>query len=241
MKRVLLSITGTVFGLVALLSFKSHGHPIGASAGLPSAALPASAPAPPVRPGRRQTTAAPRPTPSSPSTSALRQPRRSSATRSDTRYGVVQVQLTVSGSKIDQRFVRAAHRLRRALAADQQLRRAHPAAGDTGRAEREHRHRLRRDLHQRRATSSPCRARWTRRASSDRHRPRRRAPGRALHGHGLLDRRPRPRLRRGRLSTRSLRWLHWVDATFSTYQPDSQISRLGRGELTVARVRAAGA
>jgi thiamine biosynthesis lipoprotein len=29
-------------------------------------------------------------------------------------------------------------------------------------------------------------------------------------------------------------WLHWVDTTFSTYQPDSQISRLGRGELTVA-------
>jgi FAD:protein FMN transferase len=31
-----------------------------------------------------------------------------------------------------------------------------------------------------------------------------------------------------------VRWLHWVDATFSTYQPDSQISRLGRGELTIA-------
>jgi thiamine biosynthesis lipoprotein len=26
-------------------------------------------------------------------------------------------------------------------------------------------------------------------------------------------------------------WLHWVDRTFSTYQPDSEISRLGRGEL----------
>ncbi|MCW2646930.1 MAG: thiamine biosynthesis protein [Pseudonocardiales bacterium] len=31
-----------------------------------------------------------------------------------------------------------------------------------------------------------------------------------------------------------VRWLHWVDATFSTYQPGSQVSRLGRGELTVA-------
>jgi thiamine biosynthesis lipoprotein len=31
-----------------------------------------------------------------------------------------------------------------------------------------------------------------------------------------------------------VRWLHWVDATFSTYQPDSQISRLGRGELRLA-------
>lgn len=26
-------------------------------------------------------------------------------------------------------------------------------------------------------------------------------------------------------------WLHWVDATFSTYQPLSQISRLGHGEV----------
>lgn len=27
------------------------------------------------------------------------------------------------------------------------------------------------------------------------------------------------------------RWLHWVDATFSTYRADSEISRLNRGEL----------
>jgi thiamine biosynthesis lipoprotein len=27
-----------------------------------------------------------------------------------------------------------------------------------------------------------------------------------------------------------LRWLHWVDATFSTYRPGSDVSRLGRGE-----------
>jgi thiamine biosynthesis lipoprotein len=27
-----------------------------------------------------------------------------------------------------------------------------------------------------------------------------------------------------------LRWLHWVDATFSTYRADSDVSRLGRGE-----------
>jgi thiamine biosynthesis lipoprotein len=32
----------------------------------------------------------------------------------------------------------------------------------------------------------------------------------------------------------AVRWLHWVDATFSTYQPDSQISRLSRGELDLA-------
>ena len=30
------------------------------------------------------------------------------------------------------------------------------------------------------------------------------------------------------------RWLDWVDATFSTYKDDSEISRLGRGELALA-------
>ena len=29
-------------------------------------------------------------------------------------------------------------------------------------------------------------------------------------------------------------WLRWVDATFSTYRADSEISRLDRGELTLA-------
>jgi thiamine biosynthesis lipoprotein len=31
-----------------------------------------------------------------------------------------------------------------------------------------------------------------------------------------------------------VRWLHFVDATFSTYRADSAISRIGRGELRVA-------
>jgi thiamine biosynthesis lipoprotein len=30
-------------------------------------------------------------------------------------------------------------------------------------------------------------------------------------------------------------WLHWADATFSTYRDDSDVSRLGRGELTLAQ------
>lgn len=29
-------------------------------------------------------------------------------------------------------------------------------------------------------------------------------------------------------------WFRWVDATFSTYKPDSEISRIGRGELNAA-------
>jgi thiamine biosynthesis lipoprotein len=28
-------------------------------------------------------------------------------------------------------------------------------------------------------------------------------------------------------------WLHWVDSTFSTYQPGSEISRLARGDITL--------
>ena len=31
-----------------------------------------------------------------------------------------------------------------------------------------------------------------------------------------------------------LSWLHWADATFSTYRDDSDVSRFGRGELTLA-------
>lgn len=33
---------------------------------------------------------------------------------------------------------------------------------------------------------------------------------------------------------RAVRWLHWVDATFSTYRPDSEICRIDRGELSPA-------
>jgi thiamine biosynthesis lipoprotein len=31
----------------------------------------------------------------------------------------------------------------------------------------------------------------------------------------------------------AIAWLHWVDRTFSTYRDDSEISRLGRGELAL--------
>ena len=34
---------------------------------------------------------------------------------------------------------------------------------------------------------------------------------------------------------RVLSWLHWADATFSTYRDDSDVSRFGRGELTLAQ------
>ncbi len=32
---------------------------------------------------------------------------------------------------------------------------------------------------------------------------------------------------------RAFAWLHWIDATFSTYKPDSEISRLNRGDLAL--------
>jgi len=32
----------------------------------------------------------------------------------------------------------------------------------------------------------------------------------------------------------AVRWLHWVDRTFSTYRPDSAVCRLDRGELSLA-------
>ena len=98
MKRVLLSITGTVLGLVALLSFKSHGHPIGASGKLPSAALPAgSSPSTPksTTPG----TSAP-PRPGSHTSAAAPASRTIAGDAVQTQYGVVQVQVVVSGTKI---------------------------------------------------------------------------------------------------------------------------------------------
>ena len=108
MKRILLAVTGTVMGLVALLSFKTHPQTAGAAGTLPSAGLPvasstaapsggvATTSAPPT-PGR---TAASGSTPAATSTAPA-------ATRTiagqtvQTRYGTVQVQVVVSGKKIE--------------------------------------------------------------------------------------------------------------------------------------------
>jgi len=35
----------------------------------------------------------------------------------------------------------------------------------------------------------------------------------------------------------AVRWLHWVDATFSPYRDESDVSRLGRGSLARPAVR----
>lgn len=91
MKRVLLSICGTVLGLVALLSFKTHGHAVAGGA-LPSAGLSTAGSSAPAQPG--QSTSAP-PNPSSGSSTKT-----VAGTAVQTQYGVVQVQAKVSGTKI---------------------------------------------------------------------------------------------------------------------------------------------
>jgi uncharacterized protein with FMN-binding domain len=91
MKRVLLSICGTVLGLVALLSFKTHGHAV-AGGPLPSASLPSTGSSAPAQPG--QTTSAP-PDPATGSVTKT-----VAGTAVQTQYGIVQVQAKVSGTKI---------------------------------------------------------------------------------------------------------------------------------------------
>jgi uncharacterized protein with FMN-binding domain len=102
MKRVILTITGTVLGLVALLSFKSHSTITTATTALPSAALPGSSSS--SSPSSPSTTTAPTTTtsaPPNPSTSAPSTTSKSYTGQAvTTRYGIVQVKITVQGSKI---------------------------------------------------------------------------------------------------------------------------------------------
>jgi uncharacterized protein with FMN-binding domain len=101
-KRILLSILGTVVGVVALLSFKTHGHPLATSAGgLPSAALT------PTAPTRTTANGATTGAPPDPTASATPTKSPTSATAAsyvgsavDTRYGIVQVKVSIAGHKI---------------------------------------------------------------------------------------------------------------------------------------------
>lgn len=101
MTRVLLAITGTIAGLVALLSFKSHSMATSAH-GLPSASLPSSSATSPVAPGSQTSTATaamPHPTASSTPSAASAQ-RTLDGQAVVTRYGTVQVRVVVSGKSI---------------------------------------------------------------------------------------------------------------------------------------------
>jgi uncharacterized protein with FMN-binding domain len=96
MKRILFAVIGTVLGLVALLSFKTHSAPLATPAGgLPSAAV--SSP-PASTPGATTTSGPAPPTPSK--TSAAASTRRYVGTAIQTRYGIVQVAVVTSSSHI---------------------------------------------------------------------------------------------------------------------------------------------
>jgi uncharacterized protein with FMN-binding domain len=91
MKRVLFAVTGTILGLVALLSFKSRAQPL-ANAGPLPAATSTGTPVPTKTSGtapRRQRT------------SSAAQPAKSYMGQAvQTPYGVVQVQVTATGSHV---------------------------------------------------------------------------------------------------------------------------------------------
>jgi uncharacterized protein with FMN-binding domain len=101
MKRVILAITSTVAGLVALLSFKTHGGPIGLVA-LPSAGVAPSDSADSPSPGGASapdSTSAGAGDPSA-SAPAGTEERTVTGQAEQTRYGVVQVKVTKVGDKI---------------------------------------------------------------------------------------------------------------------------------------------
>ncbi len=110
MRRVILSIAGTIAGLVALLSFKTHPA-ITTSGALPSASLPsASTSTGPPTPAATSTGGSPNPSTSGQAGASkpAASPTASSATTAkdytgqavDTRYGTVQVKVTMTGSTI---------------------------------------------------------------------------------------------------------------------------------------------
>lgn len=95
MTRALVAVFGTVVGVVALLTFKTHPLPPAAAGHLPSASVASPS----------TTTGAP-PVPGGSGRASATHP--ASATQTiagravDTRYGTVQVQIVVSGRKIQQ-------------------------------------------------------------------------------------------------------------------------------------------
>lgn len=105
MKRVLLAVTATVLGVVALLSFKTHSQVSTAGAPLPSAGLSTS----PSSTSPSSTGASAPPNPSTSSTAPSSAPKSASSSpvsavfvgsAVQTQYGIVQVKVTVSGKRI---------------------------------------------------------------------------------------------------------------------------------------------
>ncbi len=106
MKRVILAVTGTVAGVVALLSFKTQGQTTTATGSLPSAAISSTAStatggsgSSPV-PATSSASSAPGSSSAAPSSSAAVASKSYIGSAITTRYGVVQVKVTVKGSTI---------------------------------------------------------------------------------------------------------------------------------------------
>lgn len=100
MKRIVFAVTGTVLGLVALLSFKTHSAPLATPpGGLPSAAASTPAPRTPPRTPSPTTTSGPAP-PAGAKASSAPVTKRYVGTAIETRYGIVQVAVTASGQHI---------------------------------------------------------------------------------------------------------------------------------------------
>ena len=109
MKRIALTIAATVVGIVALLSYKTHGAVTASASGLPSAGLPSpsSSASPAGSASSAPTTGAPPDPTSTPASSPSSTAPASAASSASytgsaitTRYGVVQVKITVSGKKL---------------------------------------------------------------------------------------------------------------------------------------------
>ncbi len=102
MKRLVLTVTGTIAGVAALLSFKTQSHPIASGVALPSASLGTSSSAaatPAVGSSTSRARRSPSATPSrSRSAAAPRKSYLGSAVT--TRYGVVRVKVNVKGHTI---------------------------------------------------------------------------------------------------------------------------------------------
>jgi uncharacterized protein with FMN-binding domain len=96
MKRVIFTLVGTAAGLVALLSYKTEGQVPTAASGLPSAGLPASTSAAPATDTPTGSTSTSGVASSSAGTTSASY----TGTAVRTRYGIVQVKVVVSGSKI---------------------------------------------------------------------------------------------------------------------------------------------
>jgi len=98
MKRILITLIGTVAGLVALLDFKTQ-HPVTPSGGLPQAGLPQTSTTPATG-GATSPATAPASSSRSSTASTAATARQYVGDAITTRYGIVQVKVTVAGGRI---------------------------------------------------------------------------------------------------------------------------------------------